>query len=77
MKKTNLKYMFSKAIRSFERFAAEFTGVGPRMSAISRFQFVIVLFHGADGVRVVVVIHSNDGVSSAPYCGFGLVPSPV
>jgi len=68
----SLKYMFSKAIRSFERFAAEFAGVASRVCAIACLQFVIVLLHGG-GVSVVVVIHGNGDGSR----GFGLMPSPV
>ena len=74
--------MFSEAVRSFERFATEFTGVAATAkvcgsSITAGLQFVIVLLRrqgvGGASVDVVVVIVVSGAVGN----GFGLVPSPV
>ena len=83
---TNLYYVFSEAVRSFERFTTEFAGVaatakvcGGRIAA--GLQFVIVLLRrqgvGGASVDVVVVVIVGSGVGGAVGNGFGLVPSPV
>ena len=82
---TNLYYVFSEAVRSFERFTTEFAGVtatakvcGGRIAA--GLQFVIVLLRrhgvvvGASVDAVVVIVVSGVGAVGN---GFGLVPSPV
>ena len=78
---TNLYYVFSEAVRSFERFTTEFTGVTDTAKvcggSIAGLQFVIVLLrcHGVGGASVdaVVVVSGVGAVGN----GFGLVPSPV
>ena len=83
---TNLYYVFSEAVRSFERFTTEFAGVGATAKVrggrvAAGFQFVIVLLrrHGVGGASVdaVVVVIVVSGVGGAVGNGFGLVPSPV
>lgn len=77
----SLYYVFSEAVRSFERFTTEFAGVTATAKvcggSIADLQFVIVLLrrHGVGGasVDVVVVIVVSGAVGN----GFGLVPSPV
>jgi len=74
----SLYYVFSEAVRSFERFTTEFAGVTAGGS-IAGLQFVIVLLRrqGVGGASVdVVVVIVGCGVGAVGN-GFGLVPSPV
>lgn len=74
----SLYYVFSEAVRSFERFTTEFAGVAAGGS-IAGLQFVIVLLRrqGVGGASVdVVVVIVGCGVGAVGN-GFGLVPSPV
>lgn len=80
----SLYYVFSEAVRSFERFATEFAGVTDTAkvcggSIAAGLQFVIVLLrrHGVGGASVdAVVVIVVSGVGAVGN-GFGLVPSPV
>jgi len=74
----SLYYVFSEAVRSFERFTTEFAGVAAGGS-IAGLQFVIVLLRrqGVGGASVDVVVIVGSGVGGAVGNGFGLVPSPV
>ena len=83
---TNLYYVFSEAVRSFERFTTEFAGVtatakvcGGRIAAGLQFVIVLLRRHGVGGASVdaVVVVIVVSGVGGAVGNGFGLVPSPV
>lgn len=82
----SLNYVFSEAVRSFERFATEFAGVTATAKVCggggiaAGLQFVIVLLRrqGVGGASVdVVVVIVGSGVGGAIGNGFGLVPSPV
>jgi len=79
----SLYYVFSEAVRSFERFTTEFAGVTATAKvcggSIAGLQFVIVLLrrHGVGGASVdAVVVIVVSGVSAVGN-RFGLVPSAV
>ena len=81
---TNLYYVFSEAVRSFERFTTEFAGVtatakvcGGRIAAGLQFVIVLLRRQGVTGASVDVVVIVGSGVVGAVSNGFGLVPSPV
>lgn len=79
----SLYYVFSEAVRSFERFTTEFAGVTATAKvcggSIAGLQFVIVLLRrqGVGGASVDVVVVIVSGAGGAVSNGFGLVPSPV
>lgn len=82
----SLYYVFSEAVRSFERFTTEFAGVtatakvcGGRIATGLQFVIVLLRRQGVSGasVDVVVVVIVGSGVVGAVSNGFGLVPSPV